>query len=393
MSQQLHLRHGFTTGSAATAAAMAALHTALTGDAGIAKKTLLVPLPKERNVATQGENNSYIATHDPNFLCITIHAARKILSRSTSTKAAWHALACVIKDGGDDPDSTHKAHIIARVRLCKSHKNICITGGKGIGIVTLPGLPIAPGNAAINPTPLKQITSGIQLVAAQYKYEGGVDVEISVPNGEKLAQKTFNPRLGIVGGISILGTQGTVKPFSHDAFKSTIAQGIAIASQLPEKVLCLTTGRRSERFILEKRTEIPLHACVQVADFVKFSIQHSSQYEFKEIIWSCFFGKFIKIAQGHSYTHAKSASIDFIKLMQWCQEGGLHIPSLHKCVTAHHALECILAENNPVATQKILHIVADHAFSAFKKFSAPNVSLHVFHLDGRELLCTNRTFI
>lgn len=143
-----------------------------------------------------------------------------------------------------------------------------LTGGTGVGVVTRPGLPVTVGQPAINPVPQIQIRQAV--AEALGAGPRGLHVEIRVDRGEELARKTFNPRLGIVGGISILGTRGTVKPFSHWAYQATIRQclDVMVANAVP--CPCLTTGGRSERFLRRARPEIAAEACVQVADFFLF---------------------------------------------------------------------------------------------------------------------------
>ena len=264
------LREGFTTGSAATGAAMGALALLL----GKERKTHCeVPLPPQEEDATSPRG----------FLTIPIEDVQHISSLC--------AKACVRKDGGDDPDATHNALIEATVMRTKDAGRIDIEGGEGVGRVTLPGLPVAVGEWAINPGPRRQLALGLRLMAQQWTYAGGIKVSISVPRGEDIARHTFNPRLGIVGGISILGTQGTVKPSSNDAWKATIAQGVHVAHATGCRTLCLATGRRSERLLLACYPELSPQAGVQVADFAEFSLQEAAKYDFERIVWGCFFGR------------------------------------------------------------------------------------------------------
>jgi len=206
--------------------------------------------------------------------------------------------------------------------------SIIIKGGPGVGRVTLPGLPVPVGQAAVNPVPRQQITLALQAWERQRgnvpngaqagTQEGhtALTVFVSVPEGAQLAQKTFNPRLGIEGGISILGTQGTVRPFSHAAWKATIEQGLSVAAATGCRSICLTTGRRSERLLMERNPLLPARCFVQVADFAKFSLHAAGLLGFERIVWGCFFGKLVKLAQGHAYTHAQNATLDMQALAQ-----------------------------------------------------------------------------
>ncbi len=362
MCKTKNLREGFSTGSAATAAGMSALHLLLGGEH---LSFVDIPLPPEDGRLVKPE------------LRIPIH--------STSVILKDEAIGIVQKDGGDDPDVTHKAFIHALIKLNDKGK-INIDGGSGVGRFTLPGLPLPVGYAAINPAPRKQIKAGLELVAKNFGYSGGIDVCIEVPNGEKIAKNTFNPRLGIKGGISILGTQGTVKPFSHAAWKATIAQGLQVAAANNCKSVCLSTGRRSERLLLSKYEHLPKLSAVQVADFAEFSLQEAAKYKFEQIIWGCFFGKLVKLAQGHAYTHAHAATIDFNLLSLWCAEFGLNAQNVHKvkqCVTANHALEIILQDSQHIY---ILESIAMHAAKTASNFAGQNVQINLFHLDGRVLI-------
>ncbi len=366
------LREGFSTGSAATAAAMAALRLVLSHALKLDEQVSFVhiPLPPSDDMPIEPT------------LRIPIHSAVLVDNKQ--------ALGIVQKDGGDDPDVTHKAFIHAQIKLNDEAGKIKIEGGQGVGRFTLPGLPLPVGEAAINPAPRKQICAGLELVAKDFGYAGGIEVCISVPNGEEIARHTFNPRLGIVGGISILGTQGTVKPFSHDAWKATIAQGLQVASATGCKSVCLSTGRRSERLLLAKYAQLPEHlpkqAAIQVADFAEFSLQEAAKYSFENIIWGCFFGKLVKLAQGHAYTHAHHANLDFELLSKWCAECGLAdtmVSQISTCVTANHALEIILPEPQ---SANILENIAKRAAKTAAKFAGQYVKIHLFHFDGRTLI-------
>ena len=176
--------------------------------------------------------------------------------------------AAVIKDGGDDPDATHGARLWAEVRLFpRKPGTIEVEGGPGVGRVTLPGLPRQPGEAAINPAPLKQIQDAVAEAFALAGYPGGADVLVSVENGEKIAERTMNPRLGIVGGISILGTSGIVRPFSHEAWQASIAEALDVAQALELPTVCFSTGRRSERLLQACFPELSERCFIQIADF------------------------------------------------------------------------------------------------------------------------------
>lgn len=263
--------------------------------------------------------------------------------------------ATVVKDGGDDPDATHGAEIQAVARLfalkpaTRSAEqgarpvSVRIEGGTGVGRVTLPGLPVAVGHAAINPAPLAQIERGI-LEALPASFTGEVHVVVEVPEGEKRAKKTMNPRLGIVGGISILGTSGIVRPYSHDSWRATITQGLDVALAQGLCRATLTTGRRSERLYLLDHPEVPEHGCVQAADFFAFSMREAARRGFRHVDWAVFFGKLVKQAQGLDYTHARDNAVDFHLLARRAQQAGADpaaVAAIGQAVTARHVLELL----------------------------------------------------
>lgn len=359
MGSSRHLREGFTTGTAATAAAMAALELLLTGRAPDA---VSVPLPPFDGAAPRG------------YLTIAVLETRAVQDE---------ARAVVQKDGGDDPDATCHAHIEAIVSLIPPPL-VVIEGGAGVGRVTLPGLPVPVGEAAINPAPRQQITTGVRNIAAKHGYTGGVRVLIQVRDGEMLAKQTFNPRLGIVGGISILGTQGTVKPFSHAAWKATIIQGLEVAAATGCDTICLSTGRRSERLLAGRYPSLPAQAFVQAADFARFALREAAQRPFATLVWGCFFGKLIKLAQGHAYTHARDARLDMADLSrQAAVAGAACAEAVGRCITAGHALELLLADPQGTA---VLHDMARRAADTAAGFAGKPVRIHLFHLNGTELL-------
>ena len=404
------LREGFTTGSAAAGAALAALQLLRQGNA---PAEVRVPLPPF-SAAPQGGNSELFAPRDwlnvPVESCgmgpapelAAVWAANAYAHADPPPEAALRsAHASIIKDGGDDPDATSGARITVTVVESappQQHAEVAdlariiIKGGPGVGRVTLPGLPVPVGQAAINPVPRQQITHALQAwerdhADARVDTQSGLTrltVFVSVPQGVQLAQKTFNPRLGIEGGISILGTQGTVRPFSHAAWKATIEQGLAVAAATGCPSVCLTTGRRSERLLMERRPLLPARCFVQVADFAQFSLHAAGKLDFEQIIWGCFFGKLVKLAQGHAYTHAQDSTLDMQALARLTNAAGAACgEAVASCITAAHALELLLADP---AGPRVLAQVAQRAMRTAQLFAGRPVSLHLFHTDGRELL-------
>lgn len=383
MSVPKILREGFTTGTAASAAAAAALHQALSGQCPQHVEVALPPFdtgqdpPLSLSIPILRANFGYGAGFRP--------ADALTDAPRPSTTNAW---AEVEKDGGDDPDATKHARIIATVEVLPAVlaatpavPDIIIDGGEGVGRVTLPGLPVPVGSAAINPVPRQQITRALHSVARAHHFSGSLRVCISVPEGEELARHTLNSRLGIMGGISILGTQGTVKPFSHAAWKATIVQGLNVAQQTHCPQVCLSTGRRSEKLLMGLYPHLPAQAFIQAADFAKFSLAEAGQGPFSPLVWGCFFGKLLKLAEGHPYTHARDASLDMRVLSAWC--GNLACaPAVARCVTAGHALEYLLDDAHGM---DVIRQVTQRAAQQAQGFAGKPVRVHLFHIQGQEL--------
>lgn len=349
------LRTGYTTGTCASAAAKAGMHFLLSGER---LSTVDTPLP------------------DGNRLQVPVE---RLVREGTLVRVT------VIKDGGDDPDVTHGAEIQAVVDLHDTSDplHVAIKGGRGVGKVTLPGLPVSVGEAAINPAPLRQIEEAIH-EAAEGLECGRISVLIEVPEGERLARATLNPRLGIAGGISILGTHGIVKPYSHESWKASIAEALDVGRAQGLKHAVFTTGRRSERFYLELHPEIPELAAVQAADFFEYSMQAAAERQFSRVTWSLFFGKLVKHAQGLPYTHARTHPVDFEMLADLCAEAGVPdvlLPEIRNANTARQVLEMLKPESSLKA---VLALLAQRAAMAAELFSDHRVSVEyaVFDFDA-----------
>jgi cobalt-precorrin-5B (C1)-methyltransferase len=352
------LREGFTTGTAATAAAKAAL-LALLGRGR--HRSVEVPLPREGR--------------------LTIPVDR-ISLRGEEADAE------VVKDGGDDPDATHRARIRAVVRLGpREHPaRVLIDGGTGVGRVTRAGLPVPVGEAAINPAPRLQIEAGIREALKEAGAEGEVRVLIEVEDGERIARKTLNPRLGIVGGISILGTRGTVKPFSNKAYRDTIAMSLNVARSQGLREVALATGGKSERLLKELQPGLPDTARIQVADFFAFSLREAVKHGMASVHVACFFGKLVKMAQGHPYTHARRSRIDFSDLAAWCGDAGLdpkRIDAVSHANTSREALDVI--RQDP-ASGAVMEEVLKRATCAARAFLGPGPRLAYYLFDFDESL-------
>ncbi|WP_010249597.1 cobalt-precorrin-5B (C(1))-methyltransferase CbiD [Acetivibrio cellulolyticus] len=214
------------------------------------------------------------------------------------------ASCCVIKDAGDDPDITDGIKIYAKVR--KTQSNIIIDGGVGVGKVTGAGLPCKVGEAAINPGPKKMIATALLEVAQLYGYEGGFEVEIFVPQGQEIAKKTFNERLGIMGGISILGTTGIVEPMSESSLIETIKLELGIKKQNGQKVSFVAPGNYGLDFARE-HLGIDINSAVKCSNYIGEALDHALYLGFEKLLLVGHIGKLVKIAAGVMNTHSKIA--------------------------------------------------------------------------------------
>lgn len=356
------LKSGFTTGTAAAAAAKSALVLLLTGETA---ETVEVEL----------------LTGD--MISIPIKTCRMIGDGSV--------VSTVVKDAGDDPDITHRAIIGARVSCANGHlKNtVCITGGEGVGIVTKPGLEVPPGNPAINPGPNKMINREIQRVLNSLQTDRSVAVEVFVPDGEILARKTLNQRLGIIGGISILGTTGIVKPMSHEAYVATIRSSLSVARASGLTCAVMTTGRRSERYAQSLLTHLPEEAFVQIGDYFKASVEMAAARHFHQIILAVFFGKALKMAHGVPHTHAAKSRLTMETLAKWVREttgDGKLGRTIAQCNTAREALSYLRDGALNVVSDVGARMLGAAATFAGKKIHFRGI---IFDYDGSVILDSN----
>ena len=311
------LRTGYTTGTCAAAATKAALSTLINGEK---LSRVNVSLPKDKQ--------------------ITIDIAWIKHEGDKSVTAA------VIKDGGDDPDVTNGAEVCATVSLSKTSSKIVIDGGMGVGRVTKPGLGLEIGKAAINPTPRRMINHAIEEILNQQKDKRyGLSVIISVPKGEEIARKTDNPRLGIIGGISILGTTGIVIPYSTASFAASIRQSIDVSRAMGSDSVILTTGGRSEDFARAiYGNSIADHAYIQIGDFIGFSIKQCAIKKIKKAYVVGFVGKLTKMAMGIKQRHVKGSHVDMNFLSDLANRSGANkelVQQIKLANTARHVSQLI----------------------------------------------------
>jgi len=272
----------------------------------------------------------------------------------------------VVKDAGDDPDITSRAEIHATVSLVppdsssprpspprgKGAPFVIIEGGDGIGRVTKPGLAVPPGDWAINPVPRRMITDSLLEVFPPHTSHLTPHVVISIPNGELLAQKTLNARLGIIGGLSILGTTGIVRPISAQAWTDTIDAAIDVALACGSETIVLSTGRTSETIAQEKlglgaggcglQDLLSEEAYVMMGDHVGHALRACNRKGMKRVILAGQFAKLLKIACGHEQTHVSSSELDLKRLLAWVSEtpqSSRLTPHFREAVTARSVLE------------------------------------------------------
>ncbi|MBC6458694.1 cobalt-precorrin-5B (C(1))-methyltransferase [Actinomadura sp. HBU206391] len=283
--RQKALRTGWTTGSCASAAAKAAT-LLLRGD----------EMPGYVEIGLPSGNRVTFAVESPD-----------------SDEERTRASAVVVKDAGDDPDVTHGAHITATVSW-RADPGIQLDGGEGVGVVTKPGLGLELGGPAINPVPRQMITQAVAEAldapagaaperVAEPGSGRGVRVVISVPGGEVMARKTTNKRLGILGGISILGTTGIVRPFSTASWRASVEQAVSVLAAQGEKTLVLCTGGRTERGAMKLLPKLPDVCFVEVGDFTGAALRRAVEHGVTQVVFVGMVGKLTKLASGVLMTH------------------------------------------------------------------------------------------
>lgn len=225
-------------------------------------------------------------------------------------RSKTHATAGIIKDAGDDPDVTHGALVIAEVCFGAPGSGVTFHAGSGVGMVTREGLPIPPGEPAINPVPRTMMIKVVETIAAERGVTADVAITISVPGGEVLAEKTWNPRLGIVGGISILGTTGIVKPYSCSAWIHSIHRGVDVARAAGLPHVAAATGKTSEAAVAA-HYDLPDHALLDMGDFAGGVLKYLRRHPVPRVTIAGGFAKITKLAQGLLDLHSGRGEVDF----------------------------------------------------------------------------------
>jgi cobalt-precorrin-5B (C1)-methyltransferase len=311
------MRTGFTTGANATAAALAATRALITQTA---QEIVTIHLPI-------GQDATF-AVHTCEF-------------------GADYARCSCIKDGGDDPDVTHGAEIGATVRWLES-PGVILDRGPGVGLVTKPGLGLEVGGPAINPVPRRMITEHVIAEAGEILYERGLRVEIWVTKGEEIAKRTLNARLGILDGISILGTTGIVIPYSTAAYRASVAQGIDVAVNQGLTHLVLTTGGRSERFARAILPDLPEVCFIQMGEFLGWSLKEATKRPaIKKVTVAGMVGKLSKTAQGKFQLHVTNSQVDPLFLAEvaaGCGAPAHVVAEIQGANTARHFQEICIRE-------------------------------------------------
>jgi len=334
-----NLREGYTTGACATAAAGAAARALLTSKP---VREITIDLPVKKNV--------------------TFQMARCEVGKDRVTCG-------VVKDAGDDPDVTHGAEITAMVEWHDA-PGVTLTNGPGVGVVTRPGLAVPVGEPAINPVPRRMITRAVTAEAdqADVALNGrGIRVTVSVPGGEGLARETLNPRLGIVGGISILGTTGIVKPFSSSAYRASIYVELKVPAENGVRQAVLTTGSRSEGYARQRYPDWPEMGFVQVGDHMDYALKHARRLKFPHVVIAGMIGKISKLAQGRMQTHVSEGGVDLGFLANVTAEMGASnelVARVRAANTAHH-VQVILGKAGLEGLEKRLAQRAAEQASAY----------------------------
>ncbi|MDQ1710320.1 MAG: cobalt-precorrin-5B (C1)-methyltransferase [Frankiaceae bacterium] len=346
------LRTGWTTGTCSAAAAKAATTALLSG---VEQQAVEVALPDGRRIGFPIERCEV---------------------RDSRAEAA------VVKDAGDDPDVTHGAHLTATVSW-RDEPGLALEGGSGVGTVTKPGLGLDVGGPAINPVPRQMISASIaEVVDLEAR---GVRCVISVPGGEAMARKTTNARLGIVGGISILGTTGIVRPFSTASWRASVLQAIAVMAAQGEDTLVLSTGGRTERAAIRLLPDLPEVCFVEVGDFTGAAIREAVDRGLHNVVFVGMAGKLAKLAAGILMTHYTRSKVDTALLARITEDAGGDAATVSAAAaanTARHAYEIwtgagLLPRAGDLLCQRVRDVI--------ERFSAGRLTAEVVLVDFTEL--------
>jgi len=348
------LRSGWTTGACATAATTAAYTALLTGEF---PDPVTITLPRGQR---------------PSFAL-----AREEL-------ADGRAMVGIVKDAGDDPDVTHLALVRSTVRPGTPGSGVTFSAGPGVGTVTLPGLPLAVGEPAINPVPRALMRAAVHSLASQHGRPVDVAIEISVDNGEELARKTWNPRLGILGGLSILGTTGIVVPYSCSAWIDSIRRGIDVAVAMGHPHVAGCTGSTSERVVIDEYA-LPGEALLDMGDFVGAVLKYLKRHPVPRLTLAGGFAKMSKLAAGQMDLHSGRSQVDAAFLAALARNVGASralTASLGSAPTGLNALQQCQAEGVPLGDA----VAAAARDSALKVLGGAPVTVDTICIDRAGLV-------
>jgi cobalt-precorrin-5B (C1)-methyltransferase len=350
------MRNGFSTSACAAAAAAAGIERLLTGKA---MSEVVIDLPAMRNV-------------------------RFALARCEQREEG--ILCGVIKDAGDDPDVTNGLEIQSLVEY-DAEPGLSLLGGTGVGVVTLPGLPVPVGEPAINPGPRRLIRKVVQetLKNLDASADLGLRITVIVPEGLRIAEQTMNPKLGIVGGISILGTDGLVRPYSAAAFRASIHLEMNVAHEAGYDTIGLATGKRSAAYLLSYLNDPRGLGVVDVGDELGYPIQQATKFHFKQMVFGGMIGKFSKLAQGRFQTHVQEGEVNFEFLAEVADSQGAPSELCARILTARtaHQVQGWLKEVGIPIEPELARLAAEKVTAEIKGKMA--VKVLIFSLDG-ELL-------
>ncbi|MFD1746247.1 cobalt-precorrin-5B (C(1))-methyltransferase [Rhizobium helianthi] len=351
------LRRGWTTGTCAAAAAKAACMALLGQD-----------FPEMVEVTLPGGQK-------PSF------------SLALEEQGADYARAGIVKDAGDDPDVTHGALVIATLRRAPSGQGLIFRAGEGVGTVTRPGLPIAPGEPAINPVPRQMIAAAIADVAGE---DCDFDVEISIPDGKALALQTLNPRLGIIGGLSVLGTTGIVIPFSCSAWIHSIWRGIDVARAEGLSHVAGSTGMTTEQAV-QKHHGLPETALLDMGDFVGGMLKYLRKHPVPKVTVAGGVAKMTKLAQGMLDVHSKRGLADLDALAKVAVEAGADAElaaNIAAANTVSQAFQLAQAQGLPLGE----HIASLAWKTAARALNSADIALEVLVFDRQGKLVGEAPF-
>ena len=312
------LHSGLTTGTCATAAAVAATMRLLKGET---PQEVPVILPN-------GETIQVPVTYGDGY-------------------------ASCFKEAGDDPDITNGIEVRASVKRAETFE---ILGGEGVGVFTLPGFDYPPGEAAINKAPREMIRHNLESLSIVHD---PLSIAISVPNGAEIAKKTFNPRLGIEGGISIIGVSGIVKPFSEEAFIDSIRKCMTVAKASGSERVVINSGGKSERFVKALYPDLPRQAFVEYGNYIGETLKMAHELHFKNVTLGVMLGKAVKLAAGHLDTHSRKTTMDLDFIQQMLQESGISI-DISNITLARELWERIPSAQLDDFAHTVVHHCADY---------------------------------